>query len=63
MRAYRLDSAGIMFRLAELFRQRPRLLLGLNMFLPPGYRFEIVDESIVVIATLPSEPAATVDWD
>ena len=52
-----------MFRLAELFRQRPRLLLGLNMFLPPGYRFEIVDESIVVIATLPSEPAATVDWD
>jgi len=36
----RLDTPGVIERVASLFASHPRLIMGFNVFLPPGYSIQ-----------------------
>lgn len=44
-----LDTPGVIRRVSELFKGYPKLILGFNTFLPPGYKIEVLDENGVEI--------------
>lgn len=35
-----IDTPGVIERVSTLFRSQPRLIIGFNTFLPPGYILE-----------------------
>ncbi|KAH6791103.1 SIN3-like 2 [Perilla frutescens var. frutescens] len=40
----RIDTAGVIGRVKELFKGHPNLILGFNTFLPKGYEITLTDE-------------------
>lgn len=38
----KLDPLGVVTRLAHLFKRHPELFLGFNIFLPPGYKVDVL---------------------
>ncbi|KAL3526003.1 hypothetical protein ACH5RR_014375 [Cinchona calisaya] len=43
-KAQRIDTAGVIARVKELFKGHPNLILGFNTFLPKGYEITLNDE-------------------
>ncbi|CAA0823407.1 Paired amphipathic helix protein Sin3-like 2 [Striga hermonthica] len=43
-KAQRIDTAGVIGRVKELFKGHPNLILGFNTFLPKGYEITLTDE-------------------
>ncbi|XP_073125861.1 paired amphipathic helix protein Sin3-like 2 isoform X2 [Henckelia pumila] len=43
-KAQRIDTAGVITRVKELFKGYPNLILGFNTFLPKGYEITLTDE-------------------
>ncbi|XP_075475269.1 paired amphipathic helix protein Sin3-like 2 [Primulina tabacum] len=43
-KAQRIDTAGVIARVKELFNGHPNLILGFNTFLPKGYEITLTDE-------------------
>ncbi|KAI3452368.1 hypothetical protein Pfo_009033 [Paulownia fortunei] len=43
-KAQRIDTAGVIARVKELFKGHPNLILGFNTFLPKGYEITLTDE-------------------
>ncbi|MCE2055418.1 hypothetical protein HAX54_042548 [Datura stramonium] len=43
-KAQRIDTAGVIARVKDLFQGHPRLILGFNTFLPKGYEITLNDE-------------------
>ncbi|XP_073018973.1 paired amphipathic helix protein Sin3-like 2 isoform X2 [Primulina eburnea] len=43
-KAERIDTAGVITRVKELFKGYPNLILGFNAFLPKGYEITLTDE-------------------
>ncbi|KAL3640139.1 hypothetical protein CASFOL_015107 [Castilleja foliolosa] len=43
-KAQRVDTAGVIGRVKELFNGHPNLILGFNTFLPKGYEITLTDE-------------------
>lgn len=41
---YRIDTAGVIGRVKELFKGHPNLILGFNTFLPKGYEITLTEE-------------------
>ena len=40
-KSHRCDCEGVIARVSCLFRGHPKLLVGFNTFLPPGYKIEV----------------------
>ncbi|CAA0828461.1 Paired amphipathic helix protein Sin3-like 2 [Striga hermonthica] len=43
-KAQRIDTAGVIARVKELFKGHPNLILGFNTFLPKGFEITLTDE-------------------
>ncbi|CAN4079305.1 unnamed protein product [Withania somnifera] len=43
-KAQRIDTAGVIARVKDLFKGHPRLILGFNTFLPKGFEITLNDE-------------------
>ncbi|XP_047958296.1 paired amphipathic helix protein Sin3-like 2 isoform X1 [Salvia hispanica] len=43
-KAQRIDTAGVIGRVKELFKGHPNLILGFNTFLPKGYEITLTEE-------------------
>ncbi|PIN14518.1 Histone deacetylase complex, SIN3 component [Handroanthus impetiginosus] len=43
-KAQRIDTAGVIARVKELFKGHPNLILGFNTFLPKGYEITLTEE-------------------
>ncbi|EYU34691.1 hypothetical protein MIMGU_mgv1a0002561mg, partial [Erythranthe guttata] len=43
-KAQRIDTAGVIARVKDLFKGHPNLILGFNTFLPKGYEITLTDE-------------------
>ncbi|XP_009630074.1 paired amphipathic helix protein Sin3-like 2 isoform X1 [Nicotiana tomentosiformis] len=43
-KAQRIDTAGVIARVKDLFKGHPRLILGFNTFLPKGYEITLNEE-------------------
>eukprot|EP00878_Enallax_costatus_P007439 GHUV01007791.1.p1 GENE.GHUV01007791.1~~GHUV01007791.1.p1 ORF type:complete len:1062 (+),score=409.26 GHUV01007791.1:105-3290(+) len=52
-KAQRIDTAGVIMRVKELFRGHKELVLGFNTFLPKGYEIQLAD-----VADMDDEPPA-----
>eukprot|EP00882_Tetradesmus_deserticola_P017808 GHRQ01019100.1.p1 GENE.GHRQ01019100.1~~GHRQ01019100.1.p1 ORF type:complete len:190 (+),score=74.67 GHRQ01019100.1:374-943(+) len=50
-KAQRIDTAGVIARVKELFRGHKELVLGFNTFLPKGYEIQLAD-----VADMDDEP-------
>ncbi|CAH9088055.1 unnamed protein product [Cuscuta epithymum] len=46
-KAQRIDTAGVIARVKDLFKGHPNLILGFNTFLPKGYEITLKDEEEV----------------
>nr|GMD56502.1 paired amphipathic helix protein Sin3-like 2 isoform X1 [Ipomoea batatas] len=46
-KAQRIDTAGVIARVKDLFKGHPNLILGFNTFLPKGYEITLTDEEEV----------------
>ncbi|XP_060193680.1 paired amphipathic helix protein Sin3-like 2 isoform X1 [Lycium barbarum] len=55
-KAQRIDTAGVIARVKDLFKGHPRLILGFNTFLPKGYEITLNDED-------EAPPKKTVEFD
>ncbi|KAL6507331.1 hypothetical protein OROGR_023526 [Orobanche gracilis] len=55
-KAQRIDTAGVICRVKELFKGHPNLILGFNTFLPKGYEITLNDED-------EAPPKRTVEFD
>ena len=40
-KAQTIDTPGVIKRVSELFRGHDNLILGFNLFLPPGFKIEL----------------------
>lgn len=41
---YRIDTAGVIARVKELFKGHNNLIFGFNTFLPKGYEITVIEE-------------------
>ncbi|XP_051141397.1 paired amphipathic helix protein Sin3-like 2 isoform X2 [Andrographis paniculata] len=55
-KAQRIDTAGVIARVKELFKGHPNLILGFNTFLPKGYEITLTEEE-------EAPPKRTVEFD
>ncbi|XP_019161607.1 PREDICTED: paired amphipathic helix protein Sin3-like 2 isoform X2 [Ipomoea nil] len=46
-KAQRIDTAGVIVRVKDLFKGHPNLILGFNTFLPKGYEITLTEEEVV----------------
>ncbi|CAA2958732.1 paired amphipathic helix Sin3-like 2 isoform X1 [Olea europaea subsp. europaea] len=53
----RIDTAGVIARVKELFKGHPNLILGFNTFLPKGYEITLTDEEEAPKRTVEFEEA------
>ena len=52
----RIDTAGVIARVKELFKGHNNLIFGFNTFLPKGYEITVIDEE-------EAPPKRTVEFD
>lgn len=52
----RIDTAGVIARVKELFKGHNNLIFGFNTFLPKGYEITVIDEEEAL-------PKRTVEFD
>ena len=43
-KAQKIDTAGVITRVKQLFKGHPDLIVGFNTFLPPGFTMEVSKE-------------------
>ncbi|KAL2505092.1 Paired amphipathic helix protein Sin3-like 2 [Abeliophyllum distichum] len=55
-KSQRIDTAGVIAKVKELFKGHPNLILGFNTFLPKGYEITLTDEEV-------APPKKTVEFD
>ena len=48
-KSHTIDTPGVIQRVSDLFKGHPRLILGFNAFLPPGYQIRCINNSVHVI--------------
>jgi len=50
-KAQTIDTTEVIRRVSHLFRGHPKLILGFNTFLPPGYKIEVRDDPVTGVTT------------
>lgn len=56
-----IDVSGVMARVSYLFKDHPELIIGFNMFLPPGYEIEVQQNESGSAASVTVNVTSTTD--
>ncbi|XP_076937819.1 paired amphipathic helix protein Sin3-like 1 [Bidens hawaiensis] len=62
-KAQRIDTAGVIARVKDLFKGHNNLIFGFNTFLPKGYEITVIGYEITVIEEDEPPPKKTVEFE